>query len=128
MKVLGFYQELWPKSAGSPDGSIRDFVCETPEFDESDIARYLGTAHEILVFMGSVKDVLGSDKRVLGGDNILTDGEWVWRADLEFYLRNYHVALPAEFLAKVRESRYTVPAVERDQLLRINEEVVCALK
>lgn len=75
------------------------------------------------MFMGEVGDILGSDERILGGDNIVTDGEWVWRADLAFYLTHYHLALPEEFLRKARENQYTVPDVGRDQLRQIDEEV-----
>src|SRR4051794_4335102 len=123
MKILGFYQEFWPERAGTPAGSIRDFIRQRPSVDESDVAQYLGSGHELVVFMGAVGDVLGSDERILGGDNIVTDGEWVWRADLTFYLTHYHLALPEEFLRKARENQYAVADVGRDQLLQIDEEV-----
>ncbi|KPI06399.1 hypothetical protein OV450_3769 [Actinobacteria bacterium OV450] len=123
MKILGFYQELWPEKAGTPAGSIRDFIRQYPAVDEADVARYLGTGHELIVFMGAVGDILGSDYRILGGDNIVTDGEWVWRADIDFYLTHYHLALPEEFLRKARENQYAAPDVSRDQLLKIDEEV-----
>ncbi|MFF1559846.1 hypothetical protein [Streptomyces sp. NPDC058279] len=123
MKILGFYSELWSPKAGVPAGSIRDFVRPDPQADESEVVRYLGAGHELIVFMGAVGDVLGSEERILGGDNIVTDGEWVWRADLAFYLQRYHVGLPGDFLSTVRSSHYVVPSVDRDRLLRIDEEV-----
>ncbi|MFJ7207398.1 hypothetical protein ACIQWR_28155 [Streptomyces sp. NPDC098789] len=123
MKILGFYQEFWPEKAGTPAGGIRDFVRQQPSVDETDVAQYLGTGHELVVFMGAVGDILGSDERILGGDNIVTDGEWVWRADLAFYLTRYHLELPEEFLNKARENQYVVPDVDRDRLLHVDEEV-----
>ncbi|MEU3722590.1 hypothetical protein [Streptomyces sp. NPDC031705] len=81
-KILGLCEELWPTVAGIPNGSIRDLVRETARSDEAAILGYLDSGYEILSFMGSVKDVLGSGEKILGGDNIVTDGEWVWRGDL----------------------------------------------
>ncbi|EFL15239.1 hypothetical protein [Streptomyces sp. C] len=123
MKILGFYAELWPPAAGSPEGSIEDFVRESPEPDEAAILRYLDDGCEILSFMGSVKDVLGSGERIVGGDNILTDGEWVWRGDLWYYVLTYHLALPAEFLQQVRARQYLTSDVSSEQRVAVYEQM-----
>ncbi|MFJ5531291.1 hypothetical protein [Streptomyces sp. NPDC093261] len=94
MKILGFYAEPWDKHAGTPEGPIRTFAREAPEPDEQDILAYLKAGHEILGVTGKSDDVLGSGKQVLGGDSLFTDGEWVWRGDLRFYLHTCHVAPP----------------------------------
>ncbi|MDH6539430.1 hypothetical protein [Streptomyces sp. SPB4] len=123
MKIVGFCEELWPAAAGVPDGSVKDFIRESAQSDESAILDYLDNGYEILSFMGSVKDVLGSGERVVGGDNILTDGEWVWRGDLWFYVLTYHLALPAEFLQQVRARQYLMPDVDNAQRVAVYEQV-----
>ncbi|MFF8268945.1 hypothetical protein ACF059_16330 [Streptomyces sp. NPDC016562] len=123
MKVLGLCKELWPTKAGESMVSLRDLVRESGEPDESALLEYLDEGHEILSIMGSVNDALGSDERILGGDNILTDGEWVWRGDLGFYVATYHVSLPDEFLQQVRARRYVMPQASRDDRLAVYEEV-----
>ncbi|MEE1930954.1 hypothetical protein V1J52_22710 [Streptomyces sp. TRM 70351] len=70
-----------------------------------------------------MSDVLGSGRYVIGGDSIVTDGEWVWRRDLGFYVRRYHVRLPEEFLNRVRSFGYTVPLVDDERLKEITFEV-----
>ncbi|RSS65981.1 hypothetical protein EF912_00440 [Streptomyces sp. WAC07061] len=123
MKILGFYEELWPPAAGNPEGPISDFVRDFPQPDQDAIVEYLDSGCEILSFMGSVKDVLGSDERIVGGDNILTDGEWVWRGDLWFYVLTYHLALPGEFLQQVRARQYVAPDVSSEQRVAAYEQV-----
>ncbi|MFF3653449.1 hypothetical protein ACFYXV_33045 [Streptomyces sp. NPDC002181] len=123
MKILGFCEEFWSAKAGESKASVRDLVREAGEADEFTLLEYLDSGYEILSFMGSANDVLGSDERILGGDNILTDGEWVWRGDLWFYVATYHVSLPGEFLRKVRSRRYVMPEVSRDDRLAVYEEV-----
>ncbi|WP_030302810.1 hypothetical protein [Streptomyces katrae] len=123
MKILGFCDEFWSAKAGESKASVRDLVRESGEADESALLEYLDGGYEILSFMGSVNDVLGSDERILGGDNILTDGEWVWRGDLWFYVATYHLSLPDEFLQQVRSHRYVMPEVSREDRLAVYEEV-----
>lgn len=105
MKIADFFQELWPLSFGEPIENLRDFLTSTPYEDSEKVTEYLLAEHEIYSFMGSSEDVLGSGRTILGGDSIYSDGEWLWRGDLWFYVRTYHVTLPAEFLAQVRISR-----------------------
>ncbi|MEU0838028.1 hypothetical protein ABZ370_00950 [Streptomyces sp. NPDC005962] len=94
-----------------------------PHFDPlrrlQKVTEYLLAGHEIYSFMGSSKDVLGSGRTILGGDSIYSDGEWLWRGDLWFYVRTYHVTLPVEFLAQVRKNEYLVPAENEPQLMEI---------
>ncbi|MFI7357299.1 hypothetical protein ACIBTP_25600 [Streptomyces avidinii] len=123
MKILGFCKELWSAKASESEESLRDLARESGEPDESALLEYLDGGYEILSFMGSVNDALGSDERILGGDNILTDGKWVWRGDLWFYVTTYHISLPDEFLQQVRSRRYVMPEVSREDRLAVYEEV-----
>ncbi|MFF0576664.1 hypothetical protein [Streptosporangium saharense] len=124
MKILGFYEELWSARAGSPLGSIKNFVRNTAAPDEEKVMNYLANGHEIFSVMGVEKDVLGSDYRILGGYSVKTDGEWVWRDGLWFYLIEYHIGLPEEFLEKVRAYNYEVPYVPESLLDELADKVV----
>ncbi|MFE1770254.1 hypothetical protein [Streptomyces sp. NPDC059008] len=123
MKILGHYQELWLERAGTPDGKLQDFTQETGEPDENRIVQYLRAGEELFSAMGTVSDVLGSDERILGGDSVLTDGEWIWRGDLWFYLSRYHVRLPDDFLSRVREHGYALPVVDEARLISLSDEL-----
>jgi hypothetical protein len=122
LKILGFFAELWPDFAGTPAGRTADFVQTDAASDEAALTDYLRSGYELLSVMGVARDVLGSDERILGGDSLFTDGEWIWRGDLWFYLRKYHVRLPEEFIARVREQSYTVPELSLDRLAELSTE------
>ncbi|PSJ25448.1 hypothetical protein B7P34_28200 [Streptosporangium nondiastaticum] len=122
MKVLGFHEETWPATAGSV-GSIRDAVTDTPSPDEQEIVAYLRGGHVLFASMGVVDDVLGSGETIVGGGSLFTDGGWVWRGDLSFYVTTYHLALPDEFVSRVRAAGFQVPAVGQECLMELTDAV-----
>ncbi|MGW4885302.1 hypothetical protein [Streptomyces murinus] len=122
MKVLGFYSELWPSSPEATS-SIRSFVADTAQPNESKIASYLRSGHMLFASMGVVDDVLGSGENIMGGGSLYTDGEWVWRGDLWFYVSRHHVVLPDDFRSKAESLGYTVPTVEQDRLTALTNEL-----
>ncbi|GAA2713105.1 MULTISPECIES: hypothetical protein [Streptomyces] len=84
--------------------------------DSAELADYLRAGHVLFASMGGVEDVLGSGEFVLGGGSLLTDGEWVWRGVLWFYVERYRFPLPEAFVAQVRAAGYRVPAVDAERL------------
>ncbi|MEU1672286.1 hypothetical protein ABZ752_09665 [Streptomyces roseifaciens] len=122
MKVLGFHEETWPATPGSV-GSIRDVVTDAPSPDEQRIAVYLQGGHVLFASMGVVDDVLGSGENIVGGSSLFTDGEWVWRGDLSFYVTTYHLALPDEFVGRARTAGFEVPAVGQQRLMELTDAV-----
>jgi hypothetical protein len=121
VKIAGQYEELWPAAAGEGEGPLAAAVRQEAVADEEALVGYLRDGVELFTAMGAVGDLLGSGERILGGESVLTDGEWVWRGDLWFYVRRYHLALPGEFLAAVRGRGHRVPEVERPVLLALWE-------
>ncbi|SOE12109.1 hypothetical protein SAMN06272775_3093 [Streptomyces sp. 2323.1] len=123
MKILGHYEELWLERAGTPDGKLQDFTREKGQPDEDRIVQYLRAGEELFSAMGTVGDILGSDERILGGDSVFTDGEWIWRGDLWFYLSRYHLRLPDEFLTRARENGYALPVLDEARLIALSDEL-----
>ncbi|MEU8972642.1 hypothetical protein AB0D11_25795 [Streptomyces monashensis] len=125
MQILGCCSELWP-SGPEATSSIRSFVAGVPQPNESEIASYLRSGHVLFASMGVVDDVLGSGENIMGGGSLFTDGEWVWRGDLWFYVSRYHVVLPDDFRAKVDSLGYDVPSVEQERLMALTDELQAA--
>ncbi|GAA2893194.1 hypothetical protein [Streptomyces mexicanus] len=123
MKVAACFAEFWSPSFGQTVGSVRDFVAEVPYADADEIGTYLRGGHPVFCAMGAVEDVLRSGEFLLGGASLFTDGEWLWRGDLRHYVRSHGVALPEEFLERVRARGYKVPAVGRSRLLEVSDYV-----
>jgi hypothetical protein len=70
--------------------------------------------------MGAQADVLDPEGPTLvGAGSLLTDGVWLWREDLAYYVATYHLALPRDFLARVRELGYRPPKVPESRLVEV---------
>lgn len=121
MRVLGYYEECW--RAGTPDLHIADFVRDEPYQCEGLVLSYLCKSTLIFAAMGVSVDVLGSDGQILGGDSLLTDGEWVWRKDLGFYVETYHLELPGDFLDRVKVFEGQPPEVSVERLKELTFDI-----
>ncbi|MFJ5776554.1 hypothetical protein [Streptomyces sp. NPDC093094] len=120
---LGFFAELSPGWGLPLDGSIRDAVRLAGEFDEDRIAGYLRGGTGIWSEMSAGPDVLDPEAPDLTGiGSLYTDGTWIWREDLAYYLSKYHVTLPADFLGHARGLGYSAPRVPDSRLIEIATE------
>lgn len=113
LKLLGFFEELG--YAGElANGSLRTQVQPVGEPDEVRIVEYLDVGHRITAFMEAGVDALAGSvhRHTSGCSSLVTDGEWMWRADFAHYLETYHVPLPAAFTARVRGLRHQMPDLD----------------
>jgi hypothetical protein len=118
VREVGFFKEL---EHGDPGGaSIHDQVRDSAHPKVSEIAAYLDAGVPIMGGSGVVRDVLSEGREIIRGFQILTDGEWVWPAELSHYVRRYHVALPDELLERMERNRYRVPQLTPDRVKAIS--------
>jgi hypothetical protein len=122
LPIVGAFSELWPRWRGVELPSIRDAVSDRPEPDEDELAEYLRGGQKLMVFMGVTEDLFGSGEQFFG-HNIMTDGSWVWRESMCFYVRRYHVRLPSEFVEAVRAVDYRRPEVGAERARALVEQV-----
>jgi hypothetical protein len=124
IRTVGFFREQSPQWGIEKKASISDFVRPTGESDEHALVAYLANGCDIFSEMGAEIDVLSSEGFIIaGGASLKTDGEWVWRYDLPHYVSVHHLALPEDFLRRIRERDYTVPKLDEDTLFSILKEV-----
>ncbi|NEB36447.1 hypothetical protein [Streptomyces sp. SID14515] len=123
MRIADFHKEVWPPSFGTAAGNVKDSVALNRYADIEGITKYLLSGHELFSVMGSSEDVLGTGETILGGDSIHSDGEWVWRGDLCFYVRKHHVQLPEEFLERMRGKGYVMPPENDIELRKIAQRI-----
>jgi hypothetical protein len=96
LRPVGFFREL---RHGMPNGpSLHDAQSPTAHTNEQKIVTYLRSGHLFIATPGIVRDVLMPAGPVIGSPHVMTDGEWAWPNDLPYYVGQYHVALPAEFI------------------------------
>ncbi|RLU90393.1 hypothetical protein CTZ27_20880 [Streptomyces griseocarneus] len=87
------------------------------------MSEYLNSGHPLLDVMETTVDVLAGSFHVPGGSSVLTDGEFVWRADLPSYVEEYLIWLPPEFLAFAAENLFKAPDVAHEKLLDVSASV-----
>jgi hypothetical protein len=65
---------------------------------------------------GYVDDVLDSESTVPLLAHLFTDGEYLWRVDLAYYVEKYHLQLPDDFLTHMKSRNWLPPCEEEINL------------
>lgn len=118
MLQAGFFREL---RHGSPDGpSLQGCRREEGDPDEGMVASYLESGQTLAVRVSSVHDYFDATRKAASHLAIMTDGTWAWPCDLAYYLREYHVELPADFVAHMRQCSFRQPELTEAELLRLD--------
>ncbi|WP_432174464.1 hypothetical protein [Streptomyces sp. Tue6028] len=122
IRPVGFFSELDPGWGLPHGGFMRDAMNPAGEPDEAKIVSYLRSGAAIWSETSAGPDVLDPEAPGLCGiGSLYTDGTWLWREDLPYYLGTYHLSLPAEFVAHVRAAHHQVPEVPETRLMEILE-------
>ncbi|MFJ6370808.1 hypothetical protein ACIQK5_21860 [Streptomyces virginiae] len=127
MEMVGFYREMQPEPQGVFRESIRDKVRSEAPYPTAEIKKYLESGYPVFDIMETTRDVIGGLFTVAGGSSLMSDGRFVWRADLPEYVDAYNLDLPGEFLSFAAEHEFSVPAASRETLLGISVEAGRAL-
>jgi hypothetical protein len=123
MRTVGMFTEFGPVKQQEPQDSILDHLGPEPLPDVDQVVGYLEAGHVLIDMMDVQDDVVDRSRgQLLNGSSIATDGDWLWREDLAYYVRRHNVVLPAEFLQLIRERGYTVPSVGEEALTEAGEE------
>jgi hypothetical protein len=119
---VGFFREL---RHGRPDGpSIDDCAERSGGRDEDAIVRYLNAGATLAATGSMVDDCLDNTRKGVAPLEIATDGRWVWPRDLAYYVGEYHVRLPQEFVEHMRAHDWTARAFTSEELEGLETEYV----
>jgi hypothetical protein len=119
---VGFFREMYHGDTTGPSLEVARQREPIPE--EEALATYLDSGHLFRravplsvthAFMDppagdSTYDRLADDSIDIGPPHLLTDGVYVWPADLPYYLRTYHVRLPRAFIVHAKRNGWHVPS------------------
>ncbi|MGW5071089.1 hypothetical protein ACWEQJ_34385 [Streptomyces cyaneofuscatus] len=128
MEMIGFFREMAPGSSleifrESIQGKARDQA----SYPKAEVQRYLESGHPIFDIMETTLDVVTGSFRVPGGSSLVSDGRFVWRADLSAYVDTYNIDLPPHFISFVVENGFTAPAASLQNLLSVSAAAERAL-
>ncbi len=106
LKKLGCYREL---SYGEEhDPSIKDFIHSKID-NKKELCEYLRKGQIIAACGGVVKDVICPEKGIIGSPDDMTDGTWIWSADLAYYVEEYDLMLDSAFVSHAKKNGWDIP-------------------
>jgi hypothetical protein len=103
-KAVGMFSDLEPK-AGPHLPGLADAMNGLDAADVPRVIAHLRAGVGVIDFMEMCVDPLDAAQAHPGGSSLMSDGRWVWRADLAYYVHRYRVALDPEFVRDVRSGR-----------------------
>lgn len=112
IKSQGYFKEMPHGTSTCP--SIKDYIGKEDLSMVEKICTYLTSGIAIAVTPGIVNDVIDPDKGVAGTPSALTDGTWVWPGDLAYYVKNYRLKLPDEFVKTMQDSNWEITITLED--------------
>ena len=120
VQTAGMFIELSQGSHPMPALSIKDHIAPQPLPDKDQVVAYLKAGYFLIDMMDLENDPLDPTRQVMNGSSILTDGEWLWRKDFAYYVRKHNVAVPEDFLARIRGNGYAVPECSVAELTELS--------
>jgi hypothetical protein len=124
MKVIGVYNELGRDISDTAPSIFANADQMNSEFIDA-VVSYLKSGVPIFDVMEGVVDPFNPSKIISGGSSLLSDGEWVWRNDLAYFVEQYKLGLPKEFLESVRLNK-SVDSTKADEIIGRWEEALTA--
>jgi len=106
LKRQGYYKEM--PHGEETDPSIKDFINKKIEYKDK-ICEYLNSGYVLAACGMVVNDVICPEKGMIGTPDDITDGKWMWPADLEYYVKNYNLKLEDEFVKYMIERSWHIP-------------------
>ncbi|WP_280443868.1 hypothetical protein [Nocardia brasiliensis] len=108
LKPVGIYREMYKR--GHDDlPSIHESRTDDQPADRDRILEYLRKAPEVFDVMEAVPNLITGEGWIQGGSSLHSDGVWIWRTDSIEYLTARPLALPDEFVQRVRANDYVPP-------------------
>ena len=102
----GYFKEM--PHGEETDPSIKDFINKSVAQKE-EICNYLNNGM-VLAACGKVeKDILHPERGIAGTPDDMTDGKWIWPGDLSYYVENYDLQLPDEFIEYMKKMEWKIP-------------------
>lgn len=122
MKFVGFFRELEHGSRQRLPSIIESRNRLSPE-NAAKVTAYLREGAWVAPIMEFVRDPFQPTVRKLGvpmpgvpgGSSLISDGVWIWRLDLAYFVENYRIGLPTEFIEHALSfdiTKIDIPSIE----------------
>lgn len=116
IRQFGWFREYFPSAVSMPSMAEAERLSAIND-EKPLVVSYLAKGWVALQSDHEPKfDVLQHPDRVLGPPSVYTDGVWVWPAGIAYYVDQYNLWPPSEFLDHMRSNRWVVPDLSVDEL------------
>ena len=112
LKTIGYFKEM--PHGNKTGASIYNFINKGNSDEIERICHYLESGIEFIVSPEISEDIINPAKGTAGVISDYTDGTWLWPGDLSYYVKNYNVKLPDEFIATMVQNKWIVPITSDD--------------
>ncbi|MCR5627408.1 MAG: hypothetical protein K6F99_08820 [Lachnospiraceae bacterium] len=106
LKTVGYYKEM-PHGRKTNNSILDSINKEKPENIEK-IYQYLRGGVEFIVSPEITQDIIAPEKGTSGIASSYTDGIWLWPGDLAYYVKNYNLKLPDEFISTMKDNDWQI--------------------
>jgi hypothetical protein len=105
--------------AGESFPSMDDHAGDVGESERGRIADYLAGGHPVVMSPALADDALDPGRKAVAEVGILTDGVWLWPAELAYYVRVHGLAPSPEHIRHMEDNGWRVPDLSRERLVEI---------
>ncbi|WP_157879863.1 hypothetical protein [Streptomyces natalensis] len=122
MKMLPVFEEVQAENQDLfQQASLTQLAGRLPPSLREPLAKYLSGSYSLLA-AGNVRDPMNAEKGAVVPFGYCTDGEWVWPAYWGYFVQEYGVKLPDEFIEHARRHNFTPVALSEEELDRVEGE------
>jgi hypothetical protein len=122
MKLLPLFSEIEsidPETV--PRVSLRNRLNRLDTSLREPLSKYL-TECTSLTAGGNIPDPLDADRGLVVPVGFITDGEWAWSADWAYFVREYGVEVPQDFVDHARAAGFVPVELSDDEADRVSED------
>lgn len=121
MNKLGFWKEFYFRGDNLPSIHKNGSLKKRNDVIDQDVINYLKSG----VWLYKVRSIFECiiTGEYVGTPYVYTDGEWFWTTEYIYYLENYDIFIPEEFLKKIVSNNYQ-PLSEEE----LGKELIASLE
>jgi|GEM_PF-3705608 len=105
------------------DEYIRTCYSKTKNDVKKNLIEYLNGGAFINILLNSTKSIFNNNDSITSNETLLSDGNWIWSGDLNYYTENYDFKWPKEFFETIKANCYEIE--QMDKYLISHLEAIC---
>ena len=88
--------------------------------DKEKIVSYLRSGHCVAAVPGIERDCMANNAVIADPPHVRTDGRWLWVQTLAYWVEQYDVELPSEFVVHICQNKFLPPSTSGIKITEAN--------